>query len=354
MPRPPKAVHATCSMPLSRAPRVRSVGLHSASASSSPTTTVATSSSTSPTRCCASATAAGRHAACATSSLRVRRHRSAPSTDSDSACWALSRPTLHDSPGVLSTGVSTRKPPASSSLEKTHRSLAISRAVARTASASTSTFWASPSWATTKPQPASISSHPEYVAPMSTTSPSRSPRCAPTSTCLPGTTPWPGSPSAWPPSTASRRRTAPSSTSTWRSTATSSSPSRPSSACSTSQSSTRCPRASCSRPTSPTPTPRSTDSSRGRMSATPRVARPSRSGSSRAPTSRWSRSRPNCTTGLRLPTTRRRMSTPRTSACSRPPCARPSRAHCAWESPRTTSSMSHGRSPCATRSTIRR
>ena len=54
----------------------------------------------------------------------------------------------------------------------------------------------------------------------------------------------------------------------------------------------------------------------GERPASPERARASRSGSSRARTSRWSRSRPRCTTGRRRPTDEARLRRARTSACS--------------------------------------
>ena len=113
------------------------------------------------------------------------------------------------------------------------------------------------------------------------------------------------------------RPSARSSTSTWRSTATSTSPSRRSRACSTSRSSPRSTPASSCRPTSPTRTAaleRAGDWAAARHDRAGGDA--SRCASSRAPTSRWSRSRPSCTAGRRRRTRPRPTSTPTTSACS--------------------------------------
>ncbi len=137
----------------------------------------------------------------------------------------------------------------------------------------------------------------------------------------------------------------PSSTSTWRSTATSSSPSARSWRSSTSPSSVRSRRGSSCRRTFPTHTRRSNGCLRGRTPATPTVVPASRSGSSRAPTSRWSRWRPRCTGGRRRPTGASSTSTRRTSGCSNARCARATREPCASAWPATTCSRSRGRSP---------
>ncbi len=179
-------------------------------------------------------------------------------------------------------------------------------------------------------------------APTWTTSRSRSPRSARTSTSWPNRIRSVGSPtgsacSTAPPAPVVRP---PSSTSTWRSSATSTSPSTRSSPSSTRRSSRRCRPASCCRPTSRTPTPPSTGSAAGPTSAMPAVERASRSGSSRAPTWPWRRWRPSSTTGRRLPTPTRARSTRPTSGCSRQRSPRETRAPSGSASPVTTSSRS--------------